>query len=425
MTAALAMVVLAMGPPVQLEIEGLNLPEAELQQLHGQILTRLVEAGESVGRPGAAILRLTGGDASVRVELQHGRQLLERTVAAPPGGVQRLAVIHAALELLEELEASNAPVDPDLDTDAERRVVIETTEQAQHELATAIAAAVEAGLVVTADGPGAYTLCVDSDAQGQTSMVLVRGDAPCVDDGQTELTTGNIIEAATALAAVSEAGEAVPPTATKPEPEPEPELRPDRPGEPTSARRATQVPSGPRASAPSAAWTFVVGAGGGVQGRLRSAEGLVDLEAGARAAQGPVVLVRTAFSPSRAGGVSAYDTFTAAAFGWHWSVGKKVAFQAVGGAGVYVHTFAFGDERGRRADLNLEVAPVVSVALGRRLELVAGPRLGWTPRAREHLLADGTVAWSRDRTRIGGTAGLRFIFPPTGNPTLSRRPKNR
>ena len=118
----------------------LALLQAQTEQLLGELMTRLVEAGHAVGVPGAVTVRLTGGGDVVHIEVVHGTQVHARDVKGR-GAVLRLAVIHAAIELLAEVEAVRIDPDPALAAAPERAVVVQIDDDAQHHAAPATSGA--------------------------------------------------------------------------------------------------------------------------------------------------------------------------------------------------------------------------------------------------------------------------------------------
>lgn len=414
MLAAFAMTALCLGPPVEVDVEALALPEQALQQLHGQLLTRLVEAGETVGHPGVVTLRMAGGDGIVRVEVQHGRHIVAQTVAGE-GAVLRLAAIHAAIDLLSELAQSEHAADPALGPELERAVVIDAGPGTEPELPAAIVAAVAAGAVVTSQDAGAgRRLCLGIGSDGGLRIGVAPVDEPCHADRSFDALGTGI---ATALAGAPLIVQ------TEPEPLTGSEHRSEHPTQaaavPSDSGSATEQPTLPGLSEPTpqrtkARWMGAVGAGAGAQGRLRSAEPLLLIDASARHDRGLVLPIRAALAPSSGRSVRAYDTFMTVGAGWRIGLSARVGVQAAATAGLSIHAFTVGRDRGSRTDFTVEVPLALDIRVARRLELTFGPHAGWTSRSRNHT-ANGETLWSRDSWRVGATVGLRFLLPAPGN----------
>lgn len=424
MIGRLLILMATVAPPVQVEIDGLGLPEAELQQLHGQLLTRLVEEGQAIGRPGVVTLRLVGGAEAVRVEVQHGRRVLARTVRGE-GAVLRLAVTHAALELLEEVRTDPAGPDPTLVAEAERTLVVEATAEAEVLLPGAITAAITAGMVVARQAEHGRRLCLSLDDRGEPRLGMAALDEPCEARRPVvalERDVGELL-AITPWSAVA---------GGPPEDRPEPggadegdEADPPRVGpqaEPAPSAGLVEAPDEPGPAEPRpTAWTVAPGVGAGVQARLRAAEAALLVDLVLRHRKGPVGWLRATYAPSRGGGLRANDAFVAAGAGWRLTASPRVALQGGLLAGVAVHGYAFEADRGARVDLDLELPLEVAIAVGRSVELGVLPLVGWTSRSRSHV-AGGQTLWSRDRWRLGAAVGLRVAVPIVGNSGRRRRP---
>lgn len=413
MIYAVLMASLSLAPSVEVDVEGLALAEGALQQLHRQLLVRLVEAGEAVGRPGTVHLRLAGGEGVVRVEVQHGRHVLARTVNGK-GAVLRLSAIHAAIELLGELAASEFSADPALQPGPERTVVVEATAADTDLVPAAMKAIVDAGLVVVEEAKAGRRLCLARSESGSLRLGVTSVGAPCEPDRPIDALVPGV---ATALAEaplqpakpVAEAEAEAPASDSEPQPQR------------TETVRADGSPSISKEPAPrSTSWAAALGVGGGAQARLRSAEPLVFFDAAARHRKGPVLLMRVAFAPSRGGSLRAYDTFAAAGAGLRFAVGSRFAVQAGLAAGVSIHAFSVDGERDARVDFTAEVPLEVSLGLGQRFELGFAPVAGWAHRSRQHVDADGTL-WSRERWRLGAALVIRVLWPHVGNSSRSRR----
>lgn len=405
----LPLVLAAVGssPPVQVEIDGLSLPEGEVQRLHGQLLTRLVEAGQAIGQPGVVHLRMAGGGGVVRVEVQHGRRISFRVVEGS-GAVLRLAAIHAAIDLLAEFEQSDASADPAL-LDPQRLVVIEATPDAEALLPAAIETTVGMGMVVVGEADRGRRVCLTRNEDDVPTLGVAPVGMPCVAEHEvSDLATvlGPLLSEPPAVAegeTEDRSSSAAPNEAIELEPEPTP----------PSAER-------PPAEAP-AAWSWGVGAGAGVQGRLRAAEPLFRLEAAAYHRRGPVLLLRASLAPSGAEGLRVYDTFINAGAAWRFTPGTRFTMHVGLAAGLAVHAFDFPPRRGARVDFGAQLPMGVGVRLGRGFELALDPVLGWSTRARRHLQG-GQTLWSRDRLRVGAMFVVRYFRPSGGNSTRRRRP---
>jgi len=278
MLAALPLVLAIDPPTVEVDIDALTLPQAQAEQLHGELMTRLVESGHAVGTSGAIVVRLTGGGEHVHVEVQHGTRAATRDVRGK-GALLRLATIHAALELLAEQDAVVDP-DPVRAAARDRSVVVVAEPGAQAWLPAVIEALVDAGQVVTPHAASASTrVCLDVQDERPT-LAAVGIDEPCPDGTPSSDLGGD------AVALVS-AARARAPVSTRDPKEEDPSTEEAAPTiVPAPVVRTTAKPStGARAPA----WTGVLGIGLGGEGRLSAAEPLVLVHGDARhlGAQGP------------------------------------------------------------------------------------------------------------------------------------------
>lgn len=440
MIAALLAATLHLAPPVHVEVDDLVVPEAERQRFHGQLLSRLVEAGQAVGQSGTVHLRLAGKGRVVRVEVRHGDRVLAHTVEGE-GAVLRLAAIHVSLELLRELAASEHAAELERRPGPERTVVVEAAAGAEALVPTTIRAAVGAGVVVAADAEQGRRLCVARGNDGTPRLGTSALGDRCTPERSVEALDAGVVamlaeadepparasfssesvehrdllgvsdEVSDLLEAIESVEHSDSLDASEVSDEPVGHAEGHKPG---AARSSA---SEPRASR----WRASIGLGAGAQARVRDAEALVLAEVAARHQRGPVVLLRGGFSPSRGGALRAYESFITAGAGWWFSVGARLSLRAGLMAGASVHAFSIHGDGGTRADFTAEIPLELALRLGRRLELGLAPVVGWTARGRRHVDAGGTL-WSRDRFRVGGAVVVRVLLPAAGNSDPHRRP---
>lgn len=388
MLCALILVSLARPATIDVRVDALALPHAQTEQLHGELMTRLVEEGHAVGSTAAVVVRLTGGGDVVHVEVAHGSSIRTRDVRGQ-GAVLRLAVIHAAIELLAGLEEIRVDPDPALAAAPERAVVVEVDDAAQIHAAPTIAAVVDAGWVVTPAADGATRKVCIGDRDGRPTLAVVAIDSTCAVGAPVEA-LGPEVAVALRVSSIE------PAPVVEPEPVPVPEP------EPVAVPRVDAPRPGPIAAP---RWSGALGVALGVQGRLQSVEPLVLLHGDARHDSGAWITTRIATAPSVATDVRVADTFVTAGAGYGRTLGRRVRLEAALAGGVVVHGFRVAADRGARFDPTLELPIAASIALGRRVELVLAALGGVSTRARSHVRGD-RVLWSRDRWRVAGTLGV-------------------
>lgn len=403
MLHALLFVSLARPATIDVRVDALALPHAQTEQLHGELMTRLVEEGHAVGSTGAVVVRLTGGGDVVHVEVAHGSTIRTRDVRGQ-GAVLRLAVIHAAIELLAGLEEIRVDPDPALAAAPERAVIVEVDGAAQVHAAPTIAAVVDAGWVVTPAAEGATRKVCIGERDGRPTLVVVAIEATCGEGAPVDA-LGPDVAVALRVPPV-ESAPAVEP-AVEPAPAPVVAARVDAPRpEPIVAPR----------------WSGALGVALGVQGRLRSVEPLVLLHGDARHDTGAWITARIATAPSVATDVGIADTFVTAGAGYGRALGRRVRLEAALAGGVVVHGFRVAGDRGARVDPTLELPIAAALALGRRVELVLAALGGVSTRTRSHVQGD-RVLWSRDRWRVAGTLGVNVTLggkPRRGSSAVGR-----
>lgn len=396
-----AMLALCLGRPatVAVDVDALALPHAQTEQLHGEMMTRLVEAGHAVGSTGAVVVRLTGSGSTIHVEVAHGHDVRMRDVHGE-GALLRLAAIHAAIELLAGIDAIRVDPDPVLATAPERAVVLEVDDAVATRTAEAMVAVIDAGHVVTPEVEGASRRVCLGEQDGVVTLSVVAIDAPCGPGDPAPTLASDI---AAALQAVHRA----PPEPSRPAPVSPPP--PERPLPPPPVASVEPPPVG-------SPWSGAVGVGLGVQGRLRTAEPLVLVHGEARHRSGAWLTGRVATAPSRDEDVAVADTFITAGAGYGRGLGRRVRLELALALGVVVHGYHVAGSRGARVDPTAELPVAVAVALGRRIELMLAVVNGVSARARSHERTN-EVLWSRDRWRLGGMLGMNVV--------LGRKPAGR
>lgn len=388
MLRTLLLLALARPATIDVRVDALALPHAQTEQLHGELMTRLVEAGHAVGVPGAVTVRLTGGGDVVHIEVVHGTQVHARDVKGR-GAVLRLAVIHAAIELLAEVEAVRVDPDPALAAAPERAVVVQIDDDAQHHAAPAIAAVVEAGFVVTpAAADAKRRVCIGDDG-GVATLAVVATDDACA-------------AGATVTTWVVDLAEALRDEPDEPEPAPPPAIVAPAP----IMHAPVDAPPPPK-SPPPRAWSWALGVGVGAQGRLRHAEPIALVHGDARHLRGAWLTARLAVAPSTEAAIA--DTFVTVGAGYGGSVTRRLRLEAAIAGGIVVHGYRVAGDRGARVDPTLELPIAAAIALGSRVELVLAMTTGFSARARRHV-RDDDVVWSRDRWRVGGTLGVNVML---------------
>jgi hypothetical protein len=250
MLRKLLLVSLARPATIDVRVDALALPHAQTEQLHGELMTRLVEEGHAVGTTAAVVVRLTGGGDVVHVEVAHGSTIRTRDVRGQ-GAVLRLAVIHAAIELLAGLEEIRVDPDPALAAAPERAVVVEVDDAAQVHAAPTIAAVVDAGWVVTPAAEGATRKVCLGERDGRPTLAVVAIEATCGDGAPVDA-LGPEVAVALRMPSIESAPTPEPAPEPAPEPEPVAAARVDAPVPSRSASRGGPAcsawPSVPRAA---------------------------------------------------------------------------------------------------------------------------------------------------------------------------------
>ena len=394
LAAALAYALAGDAPTITVDVEALALPQAQTEQLHGELMTRMVESGHAVGNAGVIAVRLTGGGKRVHVEVQHGRRSWTRDVEGE-GALLRLATIHAALDLLSQVDAIAEP-DPALASTPERSVVVEADANASSWLPQVIAALVDADNVVKPTAEGArWKVCVGAAGE-QATLVVVDADAPCVAGAPSERIASDLAVALAEARAPKES----PSEPAVPIDEPAPEVV-EKPVAPiVRAQPKTQRQK---------RWSGALGVGAGVQGRLRDAEALVLVHGDARHDSGAMITVRTELAPSVASQLSVVDTFVTAGAGYAFVPRPRLRIELVATAGVLVHGFRYDGASGRAGDFAASLPVTVAIGLAPRIELALSVLAGASTRRRRHLI-EGDPIWTREPWRFGGTIALRFVL---------------
>lgn len=396
MTPSFLLVALLGGdaPTIVVDVDALALPQAQAEQLHGELMTRLVESGHPVGSAGAITVRLTGGGARVHVEVQHGSASWTRDVEGN-GALLRLAAIHAALDLLAKVDAVADP-DPALASTPERSVVLEVDEAASTWVPEAIAALVDADNVVKPSPEGARWRACLRKAGDRPTLAVVPVDSSCPEGVVSDALASDLVAA---LAVARSDAAAIP----EPTPTPEPESDPE--SEPTSIEVTAKPTPPPRTPV----WSGALGVGVGVQARLRDAEALVLLHGDARHRSGAMITVRAELAPSVTDPLRVVDTFVTAGAGYAFVPRPRLRLEVVATAGLLVHGYTLADDGAARADFTASLPLGLAIALTRRLELGISATTGFTPRPRRHLV--GTeVLWQRDRWRFAALVSLRVVL---------------
>lgn len=397
-TAALLVATLADAPTVRVDIDALALPNAETEQLHGELITRLVEEGHPVGSPAVVTVRLVGGGKVLHVEVQHGSRRLERDVEGE-GAVRRLAAIHAVLDLLTELERDADSIDPEVGPSRDRFVRVDAEPGAERWFGDVLRALTENGHVATSDPrEAAWRVCVSTSEDGRAAVAAASAEDECPPgrahddlDAAVLATLADVMDADT-----METDARAPST--------------DAPVAPPRVRAS------PRAAAPNPApasnaprFTGVLGAGVGAQGRLDHPEAALLVHGDARHARGGLLTLRVELAPSFGDRIRALDTWLTAGGGFAFAPVPKLRIELAGTLGVAVHGFWVGRDRGARVDFAAAVPVTIAGRLGERVELGAQLVGGWSLRSRTHEIG-GADAWSRDAWRVGGLVVLRILL---------------
>lgn len=395
MTASLifAALLMADAPTIVVDIDALALPHAQTEQLHGELMTRLVESGHPVGSAGAITVRLTGGGQRVHVEVQHGSRSWKRDVDGT-GALLRLATIHAALDLLGQVDAVADP-DPALASAPERSVVVEADDDAAAWVPEVIAALVGAGNVVKPSSDGAlWRVCLDA-RDGRPMLAVASIDEPCAEGAPSDAVAHDL------GAALAAAREAVPPTETPPTAAVD--------DEPVAATPAaiTERPRTPPVRA--MRWSGALGLGVGAQARLRAAEALLLVHGDARHESGALLTMRVELAPSVASSLRVVDSFVTAGAGYAFTPRPRVRVELVATAGAVIHGYGFAGDRGAHAEFTASLPLALAIGLAPRIELGITALAGVSTRPRRHLVGDDVV-WLRSRWRFAGLVGLRFAL---------------
>lgn len=380
------------APTIAVDIDALALPHAQTEQLHGELMTRLVESGHPVGSAGAITVRLTGGGQRVHVEVQHGSRSWTRDVEGN-GALLRLATIHAALDLLGQVDAVSDP-DPALASAPERSVLVEADDDAAAWVPEVIAALVDTGNVVKPSSDGArWRVCLDAH-DGRPMLAVAAIDEACADGVPSDALARDLGAALTA------ARDAVPPTAAPP------------PAPVDDAPVATPKPAAiPNRASPARAipWSGALGLGLGAQARLRAAEALLVVHGDARHRRGAMMTVRVELAPSVASPLRVVDSFVTAGAGYAFTPRPRLRLELVATAGAVVHGYGRADDRGARVDFTASVPLALAIGLTPRIELGITALAGVSTRPRRHLVG-ADVLWSRSRWRMAGLVALRVVL---------------
>lgn len=391
---ALACVLAGDAPTIGVDVGALALPQAQTEQLHGELMTRLVESGHAVANAGAITVRLTGGGKRVHVEVQHGQRSWRRDVDGE-GALMRLATIHAALDLLSQVDVIADP-DPALAAAPERSVFVEADQTAAPWLPEVIAALVETDNVVKPSAEGAqWKVCVGT-ADERATLAVVRVDEPCGTGVASERIASDVVVAlAGARTRVDPPADPVAPVAA-----PAPEVV------------ATPTPAIVRAQprpVPRRRWSGAIGVGAGAQARLDVAEPLLVVHGDARHDSGAMITVRTELAPSVEGALKVVDTFVTAGAGYAFVPRPRLRIELVATVGALLHGYRYGGGGGLHPDFAAELPLSLAIGLAPRLELAITAIGGVSPRRRRHFV-NGDEVWHRDRFRFAGVVALRVVL---------------
>lgn len=397
---ALGLVLVADAPTIVVDAGALALPQVQTEQLHGELMTRLVESGHAVGSTGAITVRLTGGGRRVHVEVQHGRRSWQRDVDGE-GALLRLATIHAALDLLAGVDVVAEP-DPALASAPERSLVIEADSDAAAWVPEVIAALVDAGNVVKPSAEGAgYRVCV-ATREARPTLAVVRSADPCPQGVPSERVASDVVVALADARAQPVPADPEPTPIATPPAEPVPP-----PIEPTPIVGS----SSPRASR-RGTWSGALGVGAGAQGRMKYPEALLLVHGDARHSSGALLSLRVELAPSvnRREQLSVVDTFVTAGTGYAFVPTKRLRVELLATAGLLVHGYSYEGTPGASGpDFTASLPFTLAIGLTPRLELGMTVVGGVSTRVRKHE-RDGERIWKRDRFRVGGLLSLRVLL---------------
>lgn len=383
---------LASPPTIAVDVTALDLPQAQAEQLHGELMTRLVEEGHAVGATGAVVLRLTGGGNVVHVELQHGRDTSVRDVTGE-GALLRLATIHAAIELLAQEEAIDVEPDPVLPAPRDRSVALEVAEASEPHAAAAMVAIVDSGNVVTPDAASASLKVCLSEAEGLPTIAVVPATSQCR-AGTPSRDLGEDLPRALADARARSKQE---------------DSRRDPKRSEARPAKAEPAPTKHEPSRSTVRWSGALGIGLGVQARIRPVEPLVSLRGDARHATGALITARLELAPSREGSLGVVDTFLTGGGGWRFAPHPRVRLELAATLGIALHNWRLAGDRGTSTDFTAELPLALGVVLGRRFELGFAPLVGVSTRTRVHYTGMSR-SWARDRWRIAGLVTLSIAL---------------
>jgi hypothetical protein len=388
------------APTVAVDIDALRLTHAQSEQLHGELITRLVESGHAVGSTGVVTVRLTGGGTRVHVEVQHGGTVRARDVEGR-GALLRLAAIHAAIDLLAGLAVVIDP-DPALASAPERSLVIEADPAAAAWMPSVITALVDSGNVVKPSAAGAgLRVCLGArDALPTIAVVAV--DAPCPAGASSEDLRRDLGDAV----AQARLAAASPPTQLEGDAEPDDALPDDAP---VATLQRTSAPRRARSR-----WSGALGFAAGPQvrpleGEGANAEAVVLVHGDARHDSGAIITTRIELMPAVEDRLTVVDTVIAMGGGYGFRPRPRLRIELLAAAGVLVHGYAFDARSGGRAAFTAELPLTLGIVLAPRIELGITVVGGYSTREPRHL--DGAeVLWNRGRWRVAGLVGLRFVL---------------
>lgn len=399
-------VVLAAPPMVEIDTSGIDaaLGATDAGRFQGELVLRLVEEGFAVG--GDADARLSFRVENDRVVVVAMSESGETSVSVQRGGetsggtpVLLLELVHQSAALLRSLDLESSTPGAH-----ERATVLETSSvdpSLSSELASLL---LDRGYVLVGDARSArWRVCVDEREVGFAVSVVDAGERcePALAEARVVDDAARGVEAALLSATWPDEEEE---EAASDDTDPAPTIRP-----PKTRDRSPPPPDSPAPSAPAASWRFGLGVLGGVQGRLRAAEGVVSLVVDALHPVGAGVLARVALVPSRGADVRVLDTFVAAGPTYRSKVRGRLSFGIGVAAGLYVHRFRFGAEVGRRVDADVEVPLGLGIQLVGGLDLTVDALAGFVTTPIEHTTR-GLPVWMRDRFRLGAGVGLRYTW---------------
>jgi hypothetical protein len=388
-------VILALPPAVAIDTSGLDevLGPVDAGQFHGQLALRLVEDGFAVGgEPDARLSFSVEADRVVIVATSDAGDASATVRLGDAAPILTLELVHrsAALLLALGVERSN-------DAAVERGVVLDTANVDPAIPAELARRVVDRGHVLVRDAQAArWRICVDG-REGGFAVAVVAAGASCdeaLDDAEVVADPHRGMESALLSATWPE--DSAPPADDR---------------TPPPARDADAV--APSSAAPAVhrrvPWRFGLGAFGGVEGRLRTGEGVAGLVADAVHPIGVSMMGRLTLVPSRGADLRVFDTFIAFGPGFRSRVRGRVSFGTALLAGLYVHRYRFADDVGHSLDVDIEVALGLGIQLHGGLDLTVDALAGVVPRRTEHH-ARTQLVWTRDRVRLGGALGLRYTW---------------